>query len=102
MTATKEMEVRAHTTASDFIGTWKLVDYSFLHEDGTIEKPWGDQVVGYLLYSAEGYMSGNLSPAGRRHSIETGDGQKRSRSATTSLTRGLIPLRATRLLITLK
>lgn len=56
-------------TAGDFVGTWKLVEYSFLHADGTVEKPWGDHVVGYLLYSAEGYMSGNLSPAGRRHKV---------------------------------
>jgi Lipocalin-like domain len=80
MPAAKEMKTSAHhTTASDFIGTWKLVDYSFLHEDGTVEKPWGDHVVGYLLYSAEGYMSGNLSPAGRRHNIETTDSQKSRR-----------------------
>jgi len=70
MSATKELEAVAHTAASDFVGTWKLVDYAFLHEDGTVEKPWGDHVVGYLLYSAEGYMSGNLSPAGRRHRVE--------------------------------
>ncbi|HLH35012.1 MAG TPA: lipocalin-like domain-containing protein [Alloacidobacterium sp.] len=71
MTGTK-----AHTTAEDFIGTWKLLDYSFLHEDGTVEKPWGNHVVGYLLYSTEGYMSGNLSPAGRRHKTESA-GRKR-------------------------
>ncbi|HYK34596.1 lipocalin-like domain-containing protein [Alloacidobacterium sp.] len=69
MSNTKEAGTH-HTTASDFVGTWKLVDYSFLREDGTVEKPWGDHVVGYLLYSAEGYMSGNLSPAGRRHNVE--------------------------------
>lgn len=50
-------------TAADFIGTWRLLDYSFIHEDGTVEHPWGTAVRGYLLYSAEGYMSGNLSPA---------------------------------------
>lgn len=50
-------------TATDFVGTWRLRDYSFLHEDGTVEHPWGTAVRGYLLYSAEGYMSGNLSPA---------------------------------------
>ena len=50
-------------TAADFIGTWRLLDYSFIHEDGTVEHPWGTAVSGYLLYSAEGYMSGNLSPA---------------------------------------
>ena len=50
-------------TASDFVGTWRLLEYSFIHEDGTVEYPWGAAVCGYLLYSAEGYMSGNLSPA---------------------------------------
>jgi len=50
-------------SAADFVGTWRLLDYSFIHEDGAIEHPWGTEVRGYLLYSAEGYMSGNLSPA---------------------------------------
>jgi hypothetical protein len=76
MTATKAKAAAPHATESDFIGTWKLIDYSFLHEDGSVEKPWGDHVVGYLLYSAEGYMSGNLSPAGRRHNVETAEGVK--------------------------
>ena len=51
-----------------FVGTWKLMDYSFIQEDGSVQKPWGSDVVGYLIYSAEGYMSGNLSPAGRTRS----------------------------------
>ncbi|HZU09881.1 MAG TPA: lipocalin-like domain-containing protein [Pseudacidobacterium sp.] len=66
-------------TASDFVGTWKLLDYSFLYDDGRVEKPWGENVVGYLLYSAEGYMSGNLSPAGRRHNVEKAGDRKPSR-----------------------
>ena len=78
MTKTKPAE-KPHPTAADFIGTWKLIDYSFLHEDGTVEKPWGDHVVGYLLYSAEGYMSGNLSPAGRRRKVEKTDNKKSRR-----------------------
>ena len=56
-------------TAADFIGTWRLVDYSFIHDDGVIEKPWGTDVRGYLLYSAEGYMSGNLGPARHRRGV---------------------------------
>nr|WP_158748753.1 lipocalin-like domain-containing protein [Acidobacterium sp. S8] len=77
MKATKKGATKVlHTTAADFIGTWKLIDYSFLHENGTVEKPWGDHVVGYLLYSAEGYMSGNLSPAGRRHKVDKTEGKK--------------------------
>lgn len=54
---------QTHTSAADFVGTWRLLDYCFIHEDGTIEHPWGTAVRGYLLYSAEGYMSGNLGPA---------------------------------------
>lgn len=50
-------------TATDFVGTWRLLDYSFIHEDGVVEHPWGSEVRGYLLYSAEGYMSGNLGAA---------------------------------------
>ena len=45
---------------SPLVGTWKLLDYSFLHENGTLEKPWGTEVEGILIYSTEGYMSGNL------------------------------------------
>ena len=80
MVVTKEVEDgKKIDTASDFIGTWKLIDYAFLHEDGVIKKPWGENVVGYLLYSAEGYMSGNLSPGGRRHSRERPETQKNRR-----------------------
>jgi hypothetical protein len=67
---------RKPATVDNFVGTWKLTDYSFLHADGTVEKPWGEKVVGYLLYSAEGYMSGNLSPAGRRHNIEKSESER--------------------------
>lgn len=52
-------------TPEHFTGTWRLLEYSFHHEDGTVEHPWGDQVVGYLLYSPQGFMSANLSPAHR-------------------------------------
>ncbi|MBB6144920.1 hypothetical protein HNQ77_002876 [Silvibacterium bohemicum] len=56
-------------TTADFIGTWRLLDYSFVHDDGVIEKPWGTDVRGYLIYSAEGYMSGNLGPARRKRGV---------------------------------
>jgi hypothetical protein len=58
-----------HATAADFVGTWRLLDYSLIHDDGVVEKPWGTEVRGYLLYSAEGYMSGNLGPARRRQGV---------------------------------
>jgi hypothetical protein len=49
----------------DFAGTWRLLEYSFHHENGDVEHPWGKEVVGYLLYSPQGYMSANLSPVHR-------------------------------------
>ena len=49
----------------NFAGTWRLLEYSFHHEDGVVEHPWGDDVIGYLLYSPQGFMSANLSPAHR-------------------------------------
>ncbi|MGA7317164.1 MAG: lipocalin-like domain-containing protein [Silvibacterium sp.] len=58
-----------HATTADFVGTWRLLDYSFLHSDGVVEKPWGTDLRGYLLYSAEGYMSGNLGPARRKRGV---------------------------------
>jgi hypothetical protein len=77
MSAIKELENgRKTATASDFVGTWRLTDYVFLYEDGTVAKPWGENVVGFLLYSPEGYMCGNLSPAGRRHNVERTGVQK--------------------------
>lgn len=56
-------------TTTDFVGTWRLLDYSFLHDDGVVEKPWGTDVRGYLIYSAEGYMSGNLGAARRKRGV---------------------------------
>jgi|SRR5882762_3611966 len=51
--------------SENFVGTWRLIDYSFFYADGIVEHPWGPEVSGYLLYSAQGYMSANLSPAHR-------------------------------------
>ncbi len=50
--------------AEDFAGTWRLLEYSF-HHNGVVEHPWGHEVVGYLLYTPQGYMSASLSPAHR-------------------------------------
>jgi hypothetical protein len=61
----EELDKTMTADAKQFVGTWRLLDYTFFHDDGRAEKPWGSEVIGYLLYSAEGYMSGNLSPARR-------------------------------------
>src|SRR5271163_4070435 len=83
--------------AADFVGTWRLIDYSFVHDDGIVEKPWGTDVRGYLLYSAEGYMSGNLGPAGAAAESSSASRLLRTRAATadTSPTPAASPSRET-------
>ena len=60
------MDVEGETMKEGFAGTWKLVDYVFIRDDGTVRKPWGEDVSGLLIYSPDGYMSANLSPAPRK------------------------------------
>jgi hypothetical protein len=47
------------------IGTWRLLSFELRGEDGTIVHPWGTEVAGQVIYTADGYMSGCLMPAGR-------------------------------------
>ncbi len=49
----------------DILGTWTLLDYVLIREDGVLKKPWGDDVTGLLIYSPDGYMSANLMPTAR-------------------------------------
>jgi hypothetical protein len=58
-------ETMEQAQPQDFVGTWRLVEYTFHHEDGSVERPWGHDVTGYLLYTPQGYMSASLSPAHR-------------------------------------
>jgi hypothetical protein len=48
------------------VGTWKLISYSLVDENGVETKPWGTDVQGLLIYSADGFMSANLMHNGRK------------------------------------
>lgn len=52
-------------SSADLVGTWRLLSWSSIGPDGVTSKPFGDEPVGYLLYSGEGYVSGNMMPARR-------------------------------------
>ncbi len=47
------------------VGTWRLAGYRLTDAEGRQSEPWGDDARGYILYSADGYMS---------CSVERGDG----------------------------
>lgn len=50
---------------NQLIGTWKLLSFRILFDDGDVEYPMGRDAVGYILYSAAGYMSGQMMQPGR-------------------------------------
>ncbi|NEQ77699.1 MAG: lipocalin-like domain-containing protein [Okeania sp. SIO2C9] len=45
----------------DFVGTWKLVEVS---SDKNVY-PWGEHPEGYLIYTADGYMSASIMRSDR-------------------------------------
>jgi len=40
-----------------FLGTWRLVSFECVATDDQITYPYGESVIGYLMYTKEGYMS---------------------------------------------
>ncbi len=49
-----------------FVGTWKLVSWEVKQSDGTIHYLYGKDVVGYLIYTADGYMSAEIMDPDRQ------------------------------------
>ena len=52
-------------TPDDLVGTWRLVSNEYRTEDGDTSYPWGRDAGGYIMYSADGYMSVVITSAGR-------------------------------------
>ena len=51
-----------------FLGTWKLISWQVTQSDGTIQYPYGKDVVGYLIYTADGYVSAQIMDPNRHQS----------------------------------
>ncbi len=54
--------------SNPFIGTWKLISWEVKQPDGTIHYLYGKNVVGYLIYTAGGYMSSEIMDPDRQQS----------------------------------
>lgn len=52
-------------TQNQFVGTWRLVSWENRDEDGNVSYPVGQDAVGYIMYTEDGYMSANLMKANR-------------------------------------
>ncbi len=53
------------------VGTWKLLSLELRLPDGLTKYPWGKDVVGQLLYSSDGYMSGSFMKRDRSNFAAT-------------------------------
>jgi hypothetical protein len=56
------------TDSNFFVGTWKLISWEVTQPDGKIHYPYGKDVVGYLIYTADGYMSAEIMDPDRQQS----------------------------------
>ena len=56
------------TDSNPFIGTWKLIAWEVIQPDGTIRYLYGKNVVGYLIYTADGYVSAEIMDPDRQQS----------------------------------
>lgn len=45
---------------NQLIGTWRLISFEIRNTDDQVSYPYGDDAVGYLLYTFDGYMSATL------------------------------------------
>jgi hypothetical protein len=45
-----------------FVGAWGLASFETAASDGTVTRPWGDDPVGIIIWSASGHMSAQLGP----------------------------------------
>ena len=50
-----------------FVGTWKLVSCELRKANGQISYPLGQDLVGYIMYNPDGYMSVAFMSANRPH-----------------------------------
>jgi len=49
------------------VGTWKLKSFEMKASDGSSLYPFGKDALGYLLFSAEGYLMATISAANRKN-----------------------------------
>lgn len=50
--------------AEDFIGTWALQSWNGVTAEGESVQPYGDAPQGYIIYTADGYMSAQIQGNG--------------------------------------
>lgn len=52
-------------TLEELIGTWKIESYTMMDENNEIRYPLGKDCAAYLIYTADGHISAQMSSIGR-------------------------------------
>ncbi len=50
---------------NQFVGTWRLVSFELKDVNGEVSYPFGKDMIGYLMYGEDGYMSVVIMAANR-------------------------------------
>ena len=50
---------------SKFVGTWQLITCEYRSTDNEVFYPYGEDAIGYLTYTMDGYMSATIMRANR-------------------------------------
>jgi len=58
-------QMDATTLRDRLIGTWSLVSYELTTETGAVIHPMGQNPIGFIHYSPDGFMAAHLMRAGR-------------------------------------
>lgn len=51
--------------AALFLGSWNLVDWRIEYSDGGVTRPFGENPVGYIVYTPDGIMTATIARTGR-------------------------------------
>jgi hypothetical protein len=57
--------------ALSLVGTWALESWESVGSSGEVDEPFGKMPVGYITYTADGYISDALMSAGRKAFVAT-------------------------------
>jgi len=61
----RESNTADQLVAGDLVGTWRLRSWESREEDGSMLRPFGEEPVGYVVYTADGRMITTISKTGR-------------------------------------